>query len=136
MMNKLFFSTITLIGITPLLLSGIPANAKTAMTAANHKNQQSMHTTAQHASSKTTSHLNQAKNTSSAKIASLHVGSRGQNVKNLQAFLKNQGYFKGNVDGVFGKQTRSAVIAFQRSQKLPANGVVDSKTELAMKKIQ
>ncbi|MBI4981922.1 MAG: peptidoglycan-binding protein [Candidatus Omnitrophica bacterium] len=49
-------------------------------------------------------------------------------VKQIQTALKNAGFDPGAIDGKFGNSTREAIIAFQRSHNLPANGRVRSKT--------
>jgi len=49
-------------------------------------------------------------------------------VKQIQVALKNAGYEPGSIDGKMGKQTRDAVIAFQKAHNLPANGKVGRKT--------
>ena len=36
-------------------------------------------------------------------------GSRGEEVKQIQTKLKRWGYYNGNVDGIYGSQTLSAV---------------------------
>ena len=41
-------------------------------------------------------------------------GSSGSEVRNIQTKLKNWGYYKGNVDGIFGSQTLQAVKNFQK----------------------
>jgi N-acetylmuramoyl-L-alanine amidase len=50
----------------------------------------------------------------------------------VQRRLKQWGYYKGNVDGVFGASTRSAVIAFQKKNGLKADGVVGKSTYKAL----
>ena len=57
-------------------------------------------------------------------------GSRGNEVRQIQTKLKELGYYKGSVDGIFGKQTRSAVIAFQKNCGLAADGIAGPKTLL------
>ncbi|MEW5858492.1 MAG: N-acetylmuramoyl-L-alanine amidase [Cyanobacteriota bacterium] len=59
---------------------------------------------------------------------SLRVGSRGEKVKQLQQLLKDKGFNPGPIDGSFGTGTESAVIAFQKSQGLKADGVVGTTT--------
>lgn len=46
-------------------------------------------------------------------MAVLKIGSKGQEVKNLQAALKSKGYNLGLVDGDFGEKTESALKSFQ-----------------------
>ncbi len=62
----------------------------------------------------------------------LKQGSRGSEVKTMQRKLKNWGYYNGSVDGIFGKQTTSAVKYFQRKNGLTADGIVGSKTLKAL----
>lgn len=50
------------------------------------------------------------------------LGSRGQEVKKLQQRLKELKYYKGSVDGVFGKTTEAALKAFQARNGLQADG--------------
>ena len=52
------------------------------------------------------------------------LGSRGEDVSNIQNLLKAKGLYAGSCDGVYGEKTREAVIAFQRERKLNADGVV------------
>lgn len=55
-------------------------------------------------------------------------GSQGQEVREIQQRLKDWGYFDGTVDGIFGSQTRNAVIRFQRANGLSADGIVGNST--------
>ena len=50
--------------------------------------------------------------------AALRRGDRGDDVISVQKKLKNWGYYNGTVDGVFGAQTESAVMTFQRKNGL------------------
>ncbi|MBO5746653.1 MAG: spore cortex-lytic enzyme [Clostridia bacterium] len=56
------------------------------------------------------------------------VGSRGSEVRNIQQRLKNWGYYKGTVDGIYGTKTRAAVIAFQKKHNVTADGICGPKT--------
>lgn len=67
-----------------------------------------------------------------ALCAALKQGSKGSQVKEMQRRLKNWGYYTGSVDGVFGKQTRAAVIMFQKKNGLTADGVVGAATLRAL----
>ena len=58
------------------------------------------------------------------------LGSRGQEVRAVQQKLKQLGFYGGSVDGIFGAQTRRAVVAFQKSVGITADGVAGSKTLL------
>ncbi len=52
--------------------------------------------------------------------------------RTVQKKLKNWGYYKGTVDGIYGNQTRQAVRLFQQRNKLAVDGVVGPKTAAAM----
>ena len=58
----------------------------------------------------------------------LRNGSTGEEVKKLQERLKELGYYRGTVDGLFYNETTEAVIAFQRANQLTPDGVVGEKT--------
>jgi N-acetylmuramoyl-L-alanine amidase len=58
------------------------------------------------------------------------LGSRGDEVRRIQSKLRQLGYYKGAVDGIYGTMTRSAVKAFQRSCGLTADGIAGPKTLL------
>lgn len=60
-------------------------------------------------------------------MTTLKVGSKGSEVRELQAFLQVQ------VDGVFGKRTKAAVIEFQKAHNLIADGIVGAKTWAVIK---
>jgi peptidoglycan hydrolase-like protein with peptidoglycan-binding domain len=58
----------------------------------------------------------------------LRRGSRGVSVRALQAFLSDQGFDVGKLDGIFGKQTQKALKDFQRSNKLAVDGRAGDQT--------
>lgn len=60
--------------------------------------------------------------------AVLKRGSRGTQVKQMQQKLKNWGYYTGDVDGIFGSKTESAVRYFQRKNGLTVDGIVGPAT--------
>lgn len=62
----------------------------------------------------------------------LAQGSRGSYVRDLQTRLKNQGFNPGTIDGIFGPNTKAAVISFQRSKGLAQDGIVGVKTWTAL----
>lgn len=64
--------------------------------------------------------------------ASITIGSQGDTVKKIQTKLKNWGYFDGAVDGIYGNETKQAVIAFQKKNGLTADGVAGKQTLEAM----
>lgn len=57
-------------------------------------------------------------------------GSRGTEVRQIQTKLKHLGYYKGSVDGIYGTQTKNAVIAFQKNCGITADGIAGPKTLL------
>lgn len=62
------------------------------------------------------------------KTADFTVGDEGDGVRKLQEKLAALDYAVGTPDGVFGQNTRRAVINFQDEHGLPLTGVADSKT--------
>ena len=58
----------------------------------------------------------------------LHQGDEGPDVETLQARLIELGAPLDGADGVYGDQTLHAVLAFQRSEGLTADGVVGTDT--------
>ncbi len=59
-------------------------------------------------------------------------GSRGDEVRQIQTKLKRWGYYKGNVDGIYGSQTVEAVKYFQRKNNLTVDGIAGTNTLKAM----
>jgi N-acetylmuramoyl-L-alanine amidase len=59
-------------------------------------------------------------------------GSRGEVVRQIQSKLKKWGYLKGNVDGIYGYQTYTAVKYFQRKNGLVVDGIVGKQTLAAL----
>lgn len=66
--------------------------------------------------------------TAPAKLPTLLLGSRSSDVKTLQEMLNAKGFHAGSVDGIFGRNTRAAVIAFQNANGLAADGIVGKLT--------
>jgi N-acetylmuramoyl-L-alanine amidase len=62
----------------------------------------------------------------------LKQGAKGGEVKEVQRRLKEWGYYKGAVDGVFGPNTKNAVISFQKKNGLTPDGVVGKATYKAL----
>ncbi len=60
------------------------------------------------------------------------IGSTGSEVSQIQTRLKQWGYYNGAVDGIFGTQTRNAVIKFQKNNGLTPDGIVGSQTLAAI----
>jgi g-D-glutamyl-meso-diaminopimelate peptidase len=61
-------------------------------------------------------------------VETLTLGSRGTNVKLIQSLLSRIGYDPGPIDGIFGQQTRQAVIDFQVDNGLTPDGIVGPAT--------
>ena len=64
-----------------------------------------------------------------AKYPPLSNGSSGEMVSILQRALKELNYYKGTIDGKFGRGTAQAVEALQTKNKLPKNGIADAVTQ-------
>ncbi|MEN6325919.1 MAG: peptidoglycan-binding protein [Syntrophomonas sp.] len=67
-----------------------------------------------------------------ASAASLSTGSRGEEVRSLQADLTVLGYNTQGVDGIFGQNTYDAVLAYQQAHRLPADGIAGDNTRAAL----
>ena len=56
------------------------------------------------------------------------VGSTGEEVRQIQTKLKEYVVYSGEVDGIYGSQTKKAVIAFQKYNGLAADGIAGEQT--------
>ena len=65
-------------------------------------------------------------------MAALRQGSSGPDVTNLQQKLKAVGFDPNDVNGSFGAGTRDAVMAFQQSKGLQADGIAGPATLAAL----
>jgi len=65
-------------------------------------------------------------------VAVLRQGSKGGEVKEVQRRLKQWGYYKGEIDGVYGAKTVEAVKAFQRKNGLTPDGIAGKSTYEAL----
>ena len=65
-------------------------------------------------------------------VAVLKQGSKGGEVREVQRRLKTWGYYNGVVDGIFGKSTKDAVVAFQKKNGIKADGIVGKATYKAL----
>ncbi len=72
----------------------------------------------------------QARTTASS--GALTEGATGAKVKELQQRLKEKGFNPGGFDGTFGPGTKAALVAFQKSKGLQADGVAGAKTLAAL----
>ena len=111
--NRLALGVLAAISITPLLIGGTPAFA-TQMAHSQVKTVKVSHTSRSNPN------------------PILRLGSRGESVRQLQAALKKDGFYKGAINGMFDRHTRSAVMAFQRSKHIHTDGVVGSRTRAAI----
>lgn len=59
---------------------------------------------------------------------------RGDDVRQVQTWLKTFGFDCGKIDSVYGTRTESAVIAYQKSRKLKVDGVVGNQTWDSLRK--
>jgi putative chitinase len=66
------------------------------------------------------------------RMRTLKQGDRGSDVKQLQQRLNQLGFPCGTPDGAFGSNTRMAVVSFQRSRNLMADGVAGPATQHAL----
>jgi peptidoglycan hydrolase-like protein with peptidoglycan-binding domain len=64
----------------------------------------------------------------------LKRGKSGRDVRSLQIKLRRMSFFSGKADGRFGRRTKAAVIRYQRSRCLKADGVVGPATARAILK--
>lgn len=62
----------------------------------------------------------------------LHQGKKGEKVKTIQEDLEKLGYYRGDIDGIYGSKTRLAVLRFQKENDIKVDGIVGPKTFKAM----
>ena len=62
----------------------------------------------------------------------IQQGSKGSDVRAIQNFLIGRKLYGGEADGDFGGKTKAAVIAYQNSKGLKADGVIGNLTLAAM----
>jgi len=62
----------------------------------------------------------------------LEKGDSGAAVSTLQQHLKDTLYYSGSIDGVFGVDVHDAVVQFQQSAGIQADGIVGSSTRNAL----
>ena len=58
------------------------------------------------------------------------IGSRGQEVRQIQQKLKELGLYTGTIDGVYGTATQKAIRQFQKNCGLTVDGIAGPKTLL------
>lgn len=69
----------------------------------------------------------------STAFATLQQGSTDGTVYDLQGDLTELKYYTGAIDGVFGANTKNAVVKFQQQHAINADGIVGYKTEAAIR---
>jgi peptidoglycan hydrolase-like protein with peptidoglycan-binding domain len=108
--------------IVGVLLGSVPAAGLLAQTPAAKPNTSSG---MQHAPSVAPRQSTQ--DTTGAKSAARthHMKWTQDQIKEAQAGLAKAGYFKGEPNGVYSKQTRKAIRAYQKANKLPVTGRLD-----------
>ena len=67
-----------------------------------------------------------------ANAAVYKKGSTGSTVSQIQTKLKNWGYYGGEIDGIYGSKTVSAVKSFQKKNGLNVDGICGNKTLAAL----
>jgi len=65
----------------------------------------------------------------------LSRGSEGAEVAYLQTLLSLLGYYKGDIDGIFGTSTEHGVKTFQADMGLNIDGIVGSQTWNALEEV-
>ncbi|MDD4881905.1 MAG: peptidoglycan-binding protein [Gallionellaceae bacterium] len=65
-------------------------------------------------------------------MATLKLNASGKDVERLQKRLQKLGFSPGNIDGDFGPGTEAALIAFQKSRDLLADGIAGPRTLAAL----
>lgn len=59
-----------------------------------------------------------------AERAGAGAATTASDIRSAQRYLTALGYYRGPIDGIYGAQTRSAVMQFEQSQGLPGTGVI------------
>jgi Putative peptidoglycan binding domain len=67
-----------------------------------------------------------------APATALSPGARGTDVRRLQRALARLGYAPGSTDGQYGPATKAAVAKFQQASGLTADGIYGSQTRAAL----
>jgi peptidoglycan hydrolase-like protein with peptidoglycan-binding domain len=58
--------------------------------------------------------------------AKVHAKWTRVQIKEVQQGLAKAGFYKGKITGVYDRSTRKAILAYQKANKLPATGRLDS----------
>jgi N-acetylmuramoyl-L-alanine amidase len=83
----------------------------------------------------TTFNVTQSSSVNAVTEKGLKIGANGTYVVELQKWLKEQGYYTGDVDGSFGPYTELAVKYFQNDSSIVVDGWVANQTTCAMEDI-
>lgn len=57
---------------------------------------------------------------------------KGEHAKKIQQKLQEEGFYKGEVDGILGKETQAALREFQEAKGLESSGKLDNQTASAL----
>lgn len=77
-----------------------------------------------------TDYISAVYNASDLSTVLSQVGSRGNEVRQIQTKLKQLGYYSGSIDGIYGNNTKNAVTSFQKNCGLTADGIAGPRTLL------
>jgi peptidoglycan hydrolase-like protein with peptidoglycan-binding domain len=108
--------------VAGLLLSSVSAGSLLAQTSATTKpsSGSSMQHTAPSATAKPMAQDSTSKR--SAARDTTHQAWTKDQIKEAQQGLAKAGFFKGQATGVYGKETKKAIRAYQKANKLPVTG--------------
>jgi peptidoglycan hydrolase-like protein with peptidoglycan-binding domain len=112
--------------VVGVLLGSVPAAGLLAQTPAAKPNPSS---TMQHAPSVAPTKSTQqdsAASKSATATRTHHAKWTKEQIKEAQAGLAKAGFFKGEPNGVYGKQTRKAIRAYQKANNMPVTGHLDN----------
>lgn len=108
---------------------GVDGTAGTATLTKLYSNEAIAATAAVATSASGTAATAKATATPAPDSTNLKKGSTGDAVKSMQQQLIKLGYLTGKADGTFGSKTYAALVAFQKANKLTADGVAGTKTQ-------
>lgn len=76
-------------------------------------------------------------NSQSSSVQPANTGSQSQlGIRDVQQELKQDGFYQGSIDGIWGSQSRSAMEQYQRQHGLTPSGQLDRETLQAMRSDQ
>lgn len=65
----------------------------------------------------------------------LSEGSKNADVRFVQNHLKKMGFYRGNIDSIFGPLTKDGVIRFQKKNQITVDGIVGPETYRTLLKV-